>query len=95
MEDKLQQIKHLIVPVLKDAGVTKSSIFGSYARGDFNSESDIDILVQLPENNSLLDLVRLERKIKTILNIDVDLLTYDSLHPLIKNQVLQQQFPIL
>lgn len=91
----LDKIKMAVVPILKNAGVTKSSIFGSYARGDFNSDSDIDILVDLPKNSSLLDLVRLERKLKSILNIDVDLLTYNSLHPLIKDQALSQQYQII
>mgnify|MGYP001566857241 CR=1 FL=1 len=95
MDDKLNQIKQLIIPVLKSAGVSRSSIFGSYARGDFNVNSDIDLLVNLPEGNSLLDLVRLERKLKGVLNKDVDLLTYNSIHPLIKNQIYSEQYQIL
>ncbi|MEK7127272.1 MAG: nucleotidyltransferase family protein [Patescibacteria group bacterium] len=95
MDDKLNQIKQLIIPVLKSAGVSRSSIFGSYARGDFNVNSDIDLLVNLPDGNSLTDLVRLERKLKNVLNIDVDLLTYNSVHPLIKDRVFSEQYQIL
>lgn len=95
MNYRLNQIKQLIIPVLKNAGVKKSAVFGSYARGDFNPESDIDLLVELPEGNSLLDLVRLERKLKMVLDKEVDLLTFNSIHPLIKDRVFSEQYQIL
>lgn len=91
----LDKIKSAVVPVLKGAGVTKSSIFGSYARGDFNDQSDIDMLVELPEKSSLLDLVRLEDELKEVLNKDVDLLTFNSLSPYLRDRILAEQYQIL
>ena len=91
----LDKIKTAVVPVLKSAGVTKSSIFGSYARGDFNEQSDIDMLVELPEKSSLLDLVKLEDQLKEILNKDVDLLTFNSLSPYLRDRILAEQYQIL
>ncbi len=45
----------------------KIILFGSYAKGNFNADSDIDIAVVLKDYNSLiniqLDLMRLRRKI--------------------------------
>lgn len=91
----LDEIKRKFLPVLKDAGVIRSSIFGSYARGDNNDKSDIDVLIEFPKGKSLLDLVRLQRKLGEVLSRKVDLLTYNSISPLIKDYVQRNQFQIL
>ena len=95
MSPKLDNIKNKVLPVLKDAGVVRSSIFGSYARGEENEESDIDVLVELPKGKSLLDLVRLQRKLGEVLVKKVDLLTYNSISPLIKSYIQRDQIQIL
>lgn len=95
MSPKLDNIKNKVLPVLKDAGVIRSSIFGSYARGEENEESDVDVLVELPKGKSLLDLVRLQRKLGEVLVKKVDLLTYNSISPLIKNYIQRDQVQIL
>ncbi|OGD83523.1 hypothetical protein A3A54_00010 [Candidatus Curtissbacteria bacterium RIFCSPLOWO2_01_FULL_39_62] len=91
----LQSVTDKILPVLKEAGVTKSSLFGSYVRGDYRKDSDVDILVELPKGNSLLDLVRLEKKLENALGKKVDLLTYNSVHPLLKDHISRDQLQIL
>lgn len=95
MNQKLDNIKNKALPVLKDAGVIRSSIFGSYARGDQSDDSDIDLLVELPKGKSLLDLVRLQRKLGEALVKKVDLLTYNSISPLIKDFIQRDQIQIL
>ena len=95
MNTNLEQIKKKVIPVLKQAGVTRSAIFGSYVRGEERKSSDIDILVELPEGKSLLDLVRLERRLEGILGKKVDLITYNSIHPLLKNYIERDQLQIL
>lgn len=95
MSPKLDNIKNKVLPVLKDAGVIRSSIFGSYARGEESEESDVDVLVELPKGKSLLDLVRLQRKLGEVLVKKVDLLTYNSISPLIKNYIQRDQIQIL
>ena len=91
----LQSVTDKVLPVLKEAGVTKSSLFGSYVRGDYREDSDVDILVELPKGNSLLDLVRLEKKLENALGKKVDLLTYNSVHPLLKDHIGKDQLQIL
>ena len=95
MTATLKNVTSKVLPVLKEAGVTKSSIFGSYVRGDYRTDSDIDILVELPKGNSLLDLVRLEKKLEKALGKKVDLLTYNSVHPLLKDHIKKDQLQIL
>ncbi len=95
MTATLKNVTSKVIPVLKEAGVTKSSIFGSYVRGDYRTDSDVDILVELPKGSSLLDLVRLEKKLENALGKKVDLLTYNSVHPLLKDHISKDQLQIL
>lgn len=95
MTTTLKNVTNKVLPVLKEAGVTKSSLFGSYVRGDYRGDSDVDILVELPRGSSLLDLVRLEKKLEKALGRKVDLLTYNSIHPLLKDQISKGQLQIL
>lgn len=90
----VQKLNAIIEPVLKEEGVTKAALFGSFARGEQKAESDIDILVQLPTGKSLLDLIRLENKLKEKLGRDVDVITYGSIHPLLKDSIFSSQIPI-
>lgn len=91
----IKEIKKKATPVLQKAGVIRSSIFGSYARGDYREDSDIDILVELPKGRSLLDLVRLQRELGNVLVKKVDILTYNSISPLLRDYIMKDQFQIL
>ena len=95
MTATLKNVTRKVLPVLKEAGVTKSSLFGSYVRGENRADSDVDILVELPKGNSLLDLVKLEKKLEKALGKKVDLLTYNSVHPLLKDYINKDQLQIL
>lgn len=54
-------------------------IFGSYARGEQNQESDLDILIQFRDRMSLLRLVQIEQGLSDELGIPIDLVTENSL----------------
>jgi predicted nucleotidyltransferase len=91
----LEEIKEKAVPVLEEAGITKSALFGSYVRGDQKEDSDIDILVRFPDSATLLDVVRLKRKLTQQLQKDVDIVSYNAISPLIKDSILRYQYPLL
>lgn len=95
MRDTIVSIQRKAAPVLKKYDVMKAAVFGSVARGDFHSASDVDVLVDLPIGKTLLDLVALQRELSQVLGSDVDVVTYRSLHPFIKTRVLRDQQPIL
>ena len=82
-------------PVLKRAGVLRSSLFGSRARAESRKDSDVDILVEMPKNRDLLDFVRLKLDLEDHLGRKVDLVTYSGLSPFIKEQVLKEHIKIL
>jgi len=92
---EIEAIKNKIYPTLKRYEVDKAAIFGSYARGEAAVGSDIDILVKFRGEKSLLDLAGLKIELEETLKREVDLLTYDSLNPLIKKRILDEQVAIL
>ena len=72
-----------------------ASVFGSLARGEIQEDSDIDLLVRFKGEKSLLDLAGLKIDLEELLGEKVDVLTYDSLHPLLKDRILGEQKVIL
>lgn len=91
----LDQIKQKALPILKEAGVTRSSLFGSYVRGEEKSDSDIDMLVDFPRGKGLFEFVGLVQDLEEALGKKVDLITYKSLNPLLKDRILAEQVQIL
>jgi uncharacterized protein len=92
--EEIQKIQRQIVPILKEAGVLRSSILGSVARGQFDEKSDVDILVELPRGKSLFDLFDLQEKLQSVLGKKVDLGTYRSIKPMLKARILNEQVQI-
>jgi uncharacterized protein len=94
-EKKIDSIKKPIVDVLKKRGVKRAGIFGSYARGEENKRSDIDILIEPVKGMSLLDIVMLELLLKKILKRKIDLLTYNGISPYLKENILAEEVRII
>lgn len=95
MKTNIADIKKKAVPILKEAGVTKSSLFGSYGRGGVSEKSDIDLLVEFPKGKSLFDFIGLQLKLEDALHKKVDLVTYKGLKPRIRERILSEQIQIL
>ncbi len=81
--------------MLKRHNVVRAAIFGSFARGEMKEDSDLDILVEFKGEKSLLDLVALKMELEEVLGREVDVLTYNSLHPFIREIVSKEQVVIL
>ncbi|MCR4406300.1 MAG: nucleotidyltransferase family protein [Anaerolineae bacterium] len=90
----LEEIGQQLLPILRRHGVIRAAIFGSFARGEAEAGSDLDILVDLPDTKSLLDLVALKLDLEAALGREVDVLTYRALHPRIRDRVLREQVVI-
>lgn len=95
MQKSVDELTKSMLPVLKKAGVLRSALFGSYVRGEAQNASDIDVLIEFPKGKSLLDLVRLEQELEDVLGKEVDLVSYNGLHPRLRESILRDQIPIL
>jgi len=91
---ELKKLKPTIVKILKANGIKKAGIFGSFARGEQKKRSDIDILIQ-PAKGMGLKFIGLGLELEKKLGRKVDLLTYKSIHPYLKNQILSDEVRII
>lgn len=90
-----EEIKAKTKAILEENGVTKAALFGSAAKGTDTTESDVDILVDLPKGKSLLDFVHLKLELEEVLGKKVDLVEYEAIKPALRNSILQHQVPLL
>jgi predicted nucleotidyltransferase len=95
MQADLKELKDEIAHVLKRHDVQRAAFFGSFATGEAKEHSDVDILIEFTGTKSLLDLVALKIEIEEALQRKVDVLTYDSLAPAIRERVLREQVAII
>ncbi len=91
----MEAVREKIIDVLHRNGVKRASFFGSIVRGEMTEESDVDILVEFEGRKSLLDLAHLKNELEDAINRQVDVLTYKSLHPRLKDRILAEQVPII
>lgn len=90
-EKELEQLKIKVIPILKKYGVIRAGVFGSFARGEATKNSDIDFLIRFIPGKSLFDLVGVKLDIEDKLGKKIDVITYNSIHPLLKNQILGEE----
>ncbi|HWQ18939.1 MAG TPA: nucleotidyltransferase family protein [Methanotrichaceae archaeon] len=95
MRDRLDDAREEILGILKNNGVKRAAFFGSIVRGEMTECSDVDLLVEFEGKKSLLDMAGLKIELEDALGRRVDLLTYKSLHPLLRDRILAEQVPIL
>lgn len=92
----IKDIKNKVKPILERHSVKRAAIFGSYARGQENKKSDIDILIEYKnDNKTLLDFVELKLELEKILGQKVDLVEYSEIKPRIREKILEEQLSIL
>lgn len=71
-------------------GARNVRVFGSVGRGEANGSSDLDLLVDMAEGKSLLDLVALGADLEEALGVAVDVVTEKSLSPYLRDQILAE-----
>lgn len=94
MDRLLEGRREAILRLAREHGVTRVRVFGSMARGDAGTESDVDLLVDLEQGRTLLDLGALLMDLQDLLHRKVDVLTEAALHPGIRERVLREAIPL-
>jgi predicted nucleotidyltransferase len=74
---------------IKALGATSLFLFGSTARNENNSNSDLDLFVDYDPNGKFnaLDLVDIKLLLEDRLGLEVDVTTRDSLHPMLRDDI--------
>jgi hypothetical protein len=79
-----------ILQIAARNGVKRLRVFGSVARGTDDAQSDIDFLVELAPNRSLLDLGNFLYEVRSLLGKEVDVVTEKGLQRRIRDRVLAE-----
>lgn len=77
----LRRHRNAILAIAREHHVSNVRVFGSVARGQESLGSDIDLLVDMDPDGSLLDQVRLRRALIELLGVEVDVLSSSGLLP--------------
>jgi len=87
--------KKIILKILKPYQPLGVWIFGSYARGEDNPTSDIDLMVKLEKRINLLDFIGIEQELSNALGIKVDLSMEGSIDPQVKPYIEKDLMPLV
>lgn len=89
------QQKRLICEVSGKFNPVRIGVFGSYARNEQKSGSDLDLLIEFDRKINLLDLIGLEQELSELLQIKVDLVTRRSVPERLMPYIEKDLIPIL
>jgi predicted nucleotidyltransferase len=93
--EKLVQAKRVqILAAAARRGARNVRLLGSVGRGESRRSSDVDFLVDLERDRSLLDLGGLLTDLEDLLGCRVDVVTEGALHWYIRDRILQEAKPL-
>lgn len=76
---------------VKEFGVNKIGLFGSYVRNEFKQDSNVDFIVEfIPGKKNYKNFIHLAYFLEDLFNIKADLLTLNSLSPFLKPYILKE-----
>lgn len=91
----LKQIKNVAKPILNKYGIKNIYLFGSYARGEANIDSDVDIFCDKGNIKSLIDQGIMEEELENALKKKVDIIFDTSLmDEYFKNQIMDDMIKL-
>ncbi len=91
----IKEIKEKIRPVIENHGIKDVYLFGSYARGEANRNSDVDIYCDGGDVKTLWEHSSLEDELKEALGKEVDVVTIGSqMHDFFRQQLEKDMIKI-
>jgi len=91
----IEEIKNKVLPIFAAYGARRVALFGSSASGRSTAASDIDLLVELNSDFSLLKFIELKQRLEETLGKKVDLVEYATIKPLLREIILKQKVDLL
>ena len=90
----LQEHREEIVAAAARHGARTVRVFGSQAAGTATEASDVDFLVEMEDNTTLLDRAALMLELQHILGCSVDVVTEKALKPRVREDIVRQAVPL-
>ena len=91
LEDLKILIRDNLADLRREYHIGSLWLFGSYVRGEQHKTSDLDILVEFEQVPTLPKFISLERKLREITGIKVDLVSIRSLKGEIGERILREK----
>lgn len=86
----LENNRQAIVQIVESHNARNPRVFGSVVHGTDRDDSDLDILIDPTADTSLFDIGAIRRELKSLLGIEVDVLTPNALPDSFRHQVLSE-----
>ena len=90
-----QKINQTVKSTLGKYNLKSAAIFGSYARGEENENSDLDILISLKRDMNLLDIIGIEQELEDILGKKVQIITERSIKPRLREYIYRDLIQVI
>lgn len=94
IRELLQQKREEILHLAAQHGASNVRIFGSVAKGEEREDSDVDFLVDMNSDRSLLDRIGLIQDLEDLLGRKVDVATVKGLREYFRERILSQAIPL-
>lgn len=92
--EKIKRNRAQILAIASRHGAGQLRAFGSVARNEDHSDSDIDILVKMQPGHDLFDMIALARELEALLQQKTDIVSDAELSPYLKDRILQEAVAI-
>jgi predicted nucleotidyltransferase len=90
----IADLRVAILAITRKHGARDVRVFGSFVRNEQTNESDVDLLVQLPERATLIDQASLIIDLEKTLKRKVDVITYNGLSRFLRDRILSEAKPL-
>jgi uncharacterized protein len=94
IDELLKAKRREILAIAARHGARNLRVFGSVARGEAGPESDLDLLVEMDPDKSLMDHVALMQDLEDLLQRKVDVVSERALHWYIRDRILAEATPL-
>jgi uncharacterized protein len=86
----LQQKRRQVLEITEGHGALNVRLFGSVARGESTATSDLDLLIEMAPERTLLDVIAIKQDLEELLGCKVDVVTEAAISPYLRDKVLHE-----
>lgn len=94
-------MKQIVIPnqqivsqILNHYGVVSVAVFGSFGRGDYGPESDLDLLIDYKEGMTLFEVIDLQNELEVTVGRPVDLVSRKFIQPRLAKRIKNETIPL-
>ena len=86
--------REAILSIAETNGAARVRILGSAVHGTFDSESEVDLLIDMAPDRHLLDLVAIKQDVEALLGRRVHVVTEAAVSPYIREEIVRSAIPL-